>query len=205
MERQVSKIQDAKIDIERRNESLRREIDLLTQDKAFAGREITNLEDKVKRLEEKLDRTELSLLDAKKQAEKYMDRVLSANDEVKSKYETQYSKEVEDLKDRQTKELEHVKRNLGDVYERRIEYLTDRKDEQERTISKLEGDLREKTKSYEELIYEFRSLQKSGDEELGKLKLDVRAKQDAVTRIQHLYEDNLITVKETKLENETLK
>ena len=105
LERQVSKIQDAKIDIERRNESLRREIDLLNQDKAFAGRENTNLEDKVKRLEDKLDRTELSLLDAKKQAEKYMDRVLSANDDVKSKFEIQYSKEIEELKDRQTKEL----------------------------------------------------------------------------------------------------
>jgi progesterone-induced-blocking factor 1 len=33
----------------------------------------------------------------------------------------------------------------------------------------------------------------------------VRSKQDAVTRIQHLYEDNLIVVKESKLENETLK
>ena len=33
----------------------------------------------------------------------------------------------------------------------------------------------------------------------------MRSKQDAVTRVQHLYEDNLIVVKESKLENETLK
>ena len=46
------------------------------------------MEEKVARLEDKVDRTELSLLDAKKQAEKYMDRVLSANDDVKSKFET---------------------------------------------------------------------------------------------------------------------
>lgn len=37
------------------------------------------------------------------------------------------------------------------------------------------------------------------------MKLDVRAKEDAKLRIQHLYEDNLILVKETKLENEALK
>ena len=37
------------------------------------------------------------------------------------------------------------------------------------------------------------------------MKLDVRSKQDAVTRIQHLYEDNLLLVKETKLENEALR
>jgi progesterone-induced-blocking factor 1 len=41
--------------------------------------------------------------------------------------------------------------------------------------------------------------------ELGQLKLDVRAKHDEVVRIRHLYEDNLILVKETKLENEALR
>lgn len=184
---------------------MRRQIDLLNQDKNFLSRENTNLEEKVARLEDKVDRTEMSLLEAKKQAEKYMDRVLSANDDVKSKFETQYSKEMEELKDRQTKELTHMKQNLTDLYERKVDYLTERKDEQERRINKLEADLRDKSKSYEELIFEFRSLQKAGDEQLGILKLDVRAKQDNAIRIQHLYEDNLLTVKETKLENESLK
>ena len=47
---------------------------------------------------------------------------------------------------------------MTDLYERKIDYLTERKDEQERRIQKLETDLREKSKSYEELIFEFRSL-----------------------------------------------
>lgn len=58
-----------------------------------------------------------------------MDRVLSANDEVKSKFDTQFTKEIDDLKDRQTKELSLAKSNLTDLYERKIEYLTERKDE----------------------------------------------------------------------------
>ena len=58
-----------------------------------------------------------------------MDRVLSANDDVKSKFEQQYSREMEDLKDRQTKELNSVKQNLSDFYERKVEFLTERKDE----------------------------------------------------------------------------
>lgn len=40
---------------------------------------------------------------------------------------------------------------------------------------------------------------------MGQLKLDVRAKHDEVVRVRHLYEDNLILVKETKLENEALR
>lgn len=41
----------------------------------------------MKRLEEKLDRTEEELVDAKKAATKYMERVLNTNDDVKSKFE----------------------------------------------------------------------------------------------------------------------
>jgi hypothetical protein len=61
------------------------------------------------------------------------------------------------VKDRHTKELEFTKQSITDVYERKVEYLTERKDEQERRISKLESDLREKSKSYEQLIFDFRS------------------------------------------------
>lgn len=105
----MSRSQESKNDIERHNEGLRRQIDLLNQDKNFLSRENTNLEEKVARLEDKVDRTEMSLLESKKQAEKYMDRVLSANDDVKSKFEVQYSKELEELKDRQNKEMNHMK------------------------------------------------------------------------------------------------
>ena len=44
-------------------------------------------EEKVKRLEDKLDRVEMSLLESKKQAEKYMDRVLNTNDDLKLKFD----------------------------------------------------------------------------------------------------------------------
>ena len=66
LEQQLEKSQDMKADVDRRCESLRREIDILTQDKNYLQREATNLDDKVRRLEDKLDRTELSLLEAKK-------------------------------------------------------------------------------------------------------------------------------------------
>lgn len=62
------------------------------------------------------------------------------------------------MKDRQTKELSDAKQNLVDLYERKVDYLSERKDEQERRINKLEGDLKEKSKVYEDLIFEFRQL-----------------------------------------------
>ena len=85
-----------------------------------------------------------------------MDRVLNANDDIKSKFENQYTNEIQELKDRQAKELELAKNNLVDIYERRVDDLRDRKDDLERRNHKLETDLRDKTKAYEDLIFEFR-------------------------------------------------
>lgn len=81
-----------------------------------------------------------------------MERVLTANDDVKSKFETQYTQEIQELKDRQTKEMTLAKENLVDVYDRKVGFLTERKDEQERRIGKLEADLREKSKGYENSV-----------------------------------------------------
>jgi progesterone-induced-blocking factor 1 len=159
----------------------------------------------VKRLEEKIDRNEQELLDSKRQAQKYMDRVLNTNDEVKGKFEVQYQKEIQELKERHTKEIQLSKENLIEVYEKKNEYLKERKDEAERRILKLEQDLKDKSKSYEEILFEFRSLQRQGDEELGHLKLQSKSKSDELMRVTHLYEDNMMLVKELKLENETYK
>lgn len=59
----------------------------MNQDKTFLTRENTSLDERVKRLEDRLDRTEVELSDAKKTAQKYMDRVLQTNDDVKNKFE----------------------------------------------------------------------------------------------------------------------
>lgn len=43
------------------------------------------------------------------------------------------------------------------------------------------------------------------DEEIGRLRISTRAREDEVQRVTHLYEDNMVLVKETKMENESLK
>lgn len=55
------------------------------------------------------------------------------------------------------------------------------------------------------MLHEFRHLQKVTDEEIGHLRISSRASQEEVQRVSHLYEDNMILVKETKMENESHK
>lgn len=92
---------------------------MLTQDKNFLSRERGQLQDQVKRYEDKLDRAEQGLLEAKRQADKYMERVLNTNDDLKSRFDQKYSSEIEDLKARHAKELEMNLQNLKEHHEMR--------------------------------------------------------------------------------------
>lgn len=57
-EGQLSRAQDLKLEAERRNDGLRREVDILSQDKGFLQRDNHTLEERVKVLEDKLDRSD---------------------------------------------------------------------------------------------------------------------------------------------------
>lgn len=83
--------------------------------------------------------------------------------------------------------------------------MRERKEEFERRVLKLEQDYHDKNRSYDELLVELRQLQRSSDEEIGRLKLAVMSKGDEAMRVSHLYEDNMVLVKDLKIENEALK
>ena len=97
------------------------------------------------------------------------------------------------------------KDNLCEVYEKKIEYLREAKEESEMRLAKTERDLSEKTVSYDEILVEYRKIERMVDEEIGDVKLELRLKRDEAQRITHLYEENLSLVKELKLENAVLK
>jgi len=158
LEEQLARATDLKQEVEKRAESLRREIDILTQDKSFLSRENASLEERVKRLEDKLDRTESELLDSKRAAQKYMERVLQTSDDVRGKFEREYAQELTDMKERHSRELESAKNHLVDIYERRCEHLRERCEELERRNTKVEQDYRDKSLSCDELLVELRTL-----------------------------------------------
>jgi hypothetical protein len=48
-------------------------------------------------------------------------------------------------------------------------------------------------------------MQRATDEEIGTLRVTTRARDEEVQRVTHIYEQNMILVKETKLESESLR
>lgn len=87
-----------------------------------------------------------------------MDKVVNSSEDNKNKFEEKYSKEIGEIKERHAKEINLTKSNLIEVYEKKIEYYKERKDDLERRVSRLEDDLKDKSKSYDEVLVEYRML-----------------------------------------------
>lgn len=185
--------------------SLRQEIDLLNQDKTFVTRENATMHDRVKRLEDQIDKQHEEVYDAKKNAQQYLERLLNQKDEVRTDTHERHIKEVDGIREKHNRDMEIAKRSLADLYEKKIEYLAEVKEESDGKLLRVERFLKEKECQYDDLMVEYRKIEKLSDQEVGSTKLDLRMKSDELMRVTHLYEDNLMLVKELKVENEAIK
>ena len=94
---------------------------------------------------------------------------------------------------------------MADLYEKKIEYLKDAKEESDNKLMRAERLLSEKERLSADFEEKYRMVSRIADEQIGETKLDLRMKTDEISRVTHLYEDNLMLVKELKIENEATK
>lgn len=208
----VLKANNKREDYEKQYDNLQRQIDLLNQDKTFLERDNSSLLDRIRRLETDIDRLEdqkekqyTEMMEAKKNAQNYLERLLNNTSGFGTDAHKKHLAELEAVKTAHEKQLQMHRENLSDVYEKKIEYLKETKEESEMKLAKAERDLLEKTTAYDEILVEFRKLQTRTDEAVGGVSHELRYKSDELVRVTHLYEDNLALVKELKLENAQLK
>ncbi len=142
-------------------------------------------------------------MEAKNQVKSYLERLLNTKDEQSHENHLRHIKEVDDLREKHQKDVDLAKNSLADLYEKKVEYLQDAKDESEGKLLRLERLFSEKEGQYDDLMTEYRKIEKLSDAELQQTRLDVRLKSDELMRITHLYEDNMLLVKELKVENES--
>ncbi|CAD8109310.1 unnamed protein product [Paramecium primaurelia] len=183
----------------------KRKGDLLQQDKEYLTKENIQLLEKVKRLEDKLDRTEKEYLEAKNQAQEYLFQLLNSKTDQTQAYEKRIYSEIADLKEKHHHELEIAKQNLVDIYETQIKFLKDAKEEIQLRKDNLEGQVKEKSTLYDHLLIDYRNLQRKLDGDLSEQRIQLRLKIEELDRVQNIYEDTLANLKATKHENEMLR
>ena len=185
--------------------TLKQEISILNADKNFYIKESTALGEKVHQLEERNERLDEDLMRNKKQLSDCVDKLLNTKDQFSNKYEEKFTAQINELKEQQQREIDQAKKSLTEIYEKRISYMQQMKDEMELRLTKSENELKDKSAAYDELNIEHRMLLKKLDEECGSLRLELRFKTEEVARINNIYEDNIILVKQSQAECSSLK
>lgn len=89
------------------------------------------MSEKNKRLEERLDRLENDLKEAKDQAQEYLFRLLNHKTETVADYEKKVNTQINELREKHNFELKQSKENLIEIYEKQIRFLKDAKEEVE--------------------------------------------------------------------------
>jgi chromosome segregation ATPase len=186
-------------------ETKTKELDLTIKDKEYLSKQVITLQDKLQRLEDRNDRLEIEILEAKNQSQSYLARLLDSKSEQSTSFEDKFRKEINELRERHHKELQVIKENLTDVHERRAEYLTEAKETAERKLLKTEQDLKDKSEAFDMLLLEFRATQNRLEESLQELRSDLRIKSENLHRTQNVYEETIKSLRHSKEENELLK
>lgn len=144
---------------------------MVNQDKTFLTRENATYHDRIQRLEEQLDTTRADLMQAKKNAESYLERLLNAKDDDRIESYERHTKEIENIREKHQKDLEAARNSLAELYEKKIEFLSEGKEESDGRLARAERLLREKERLYDDLLVEHRKIEKITDKEIG----DVRS------------------------------
>ena len=126
-------------------------------------RENSTLHDRVKRFEDQLDKSHEELMDAKKNAQNYLEKLLNLKDDHREEVHERHYKEIDALREKQEKDIEMAKQSLTDLYERKIEYLSDSKEESDSRLMRAERLLKDKGKDYDEILIEYRKIEKLSD------------------------------------------
>ena len=109
------------------------------------------------------------------------------------------------MKDKHNHELQISKQNIIEIYEKQIQFLKEAKEEVEIKKDNLEGSLKEKNYAYDQVLLDYRTLQRRIESDLSELRIQLRLKSEELDRIQNIYEDTLANLKANKHENEMLR
>ena len=182
-----------------------RELDLLNSDKGYLAKQNAQLLDKVQRMEDRNDRLELEIVEAKNAAQNYLTKLLDSRNDKTLSFEEKLTKELNELRDRHAKETSEVRKQLTEIHEKKVDYLREARESAENRLSTTESALKETKKMLEELQLAQSVNRTKADEELGRLRGELRIKSEQLQLLQNSYEQAVQGLRNSKQESEMLR
>ncbi|KAL2087881.1 hypothetical protein ACEWY4_016709 [Coilia grayii] len=164
-------------------------LSLLQKDKDYLNRQNMELNVRCAHAEERLERLQAQLDDAKRAREDAYDKYLSSRDLYKSEYEGKLRDELEHIRLKTGQEMEGLQRASKEMYERENRSLREMKDsavlEKERAVNAE----REAQAKHDQLLEQFRQLQVGSESRVAEILNQLKLKSFELERAQMVQEE----------------
>ncbi|XP_031814326.1 progesterone-induced-blocking factor 1 isoform X2 [Sarcophilus harrisii] len=187
-------------DLSKEVATLQQSLTLLQKDKEYLNRQNMELNIRCAHEEDRLERLQVQLEEAKKAREEMYEKYVTSRDLYKTEYENKLRDELEQIKLKTNQEIEHLRSTSKEMYERENRNLREARDnalaEKERAFM-AEKDALEK---HEQLLEQYRELQLSSESKVAEFLHQSKLKSFESERAQLLQEETARNLTQCQLE-----
>uniref|UniRef100_A0A8C3RX34 Progesterone immunomodulatory binding factor 1 n=1 Tax=Chelydra serpentina TaxID=8475 RepID=A0A8C3RX34_CHESE len=189
-------------DLSKEVATLQQSVTLLQKDKDYLNRQNMELSVRCAHEEDRLERLQIQLEDAKKAREEMYEKYVTSRDHYKTEYENKLRDELEQIRLKTNQEIEQLRSTSKEMYERENRNLREARDnavaEKERAVV-AEKDALGK---YEHLLEQYRQLQLSTESKVAELLHQSKLKSFESERVQLMQEETAKNLSQCQLECE---
>ncbi|XP_063282003.1 progesterone-induced-blocking factor 1 [Pelobates fuscus] len=182
--------------------TLQQSVSLLQKDKDFLNRQNMELNVRCAHEEDRLERLQTQLEDAKKAREEMYEKYVASRDHYKTEYENKLRNELEQIKLKTNQEIEQLRGASKEMYERENRNLREAKDnavaEKERAVLAE----REAVVKYDSLLEQYRHLQMNTESKASELLHQTKLKSFEAERADLLLKETTANLQKCQLECE---
>ncbi|KAM9319393.1 progesterone-induced-blocking factor 1 [Gastrophryne carolinensis] len=182
--------------------TLRQSVSLLQKDKDFLNRQNMELNVRCAHDEDRLERIQGQLEDAKKAREEMYEKYVASRDHYKTEYENKLRDELEQIKLKTNQEIDQLRVASKEMYERENRNLRESKDNAIAEKDRASAAERETLAKYDQILEQYRQLQLGTESKVSELLHQAKLKSFEAERAHMVLEETTGNLQKCQLECE---
>ncbi|XP_059676280.1 progesterone-induced-blocking factor 1 [Gavia stellata] len=189
-------------DLSKELATIQQSLNLLQKDKDYLNRQNMELSVRCAHEEDRLERLQIQLEDAKKAREEMYEKYVASRDHYKTEYEKRLHEELEQLRLKTNQEIEQLRSTSKEMYERENRNLREARDnavaEKERAVTAEKDALRK----YDQLLEQYRQTQLGTESKVAELLHQSKLKSFESERVQLMQQETAKNLSQCQMECE---
>ncbi|XP_062422896.1 progesterone-induced-blocking factor 1 isoform X2 [Rhea pennata] len=189
-------------DLSKELATLQQSLNFLQKDKDYLNRQNMELSVRCAHEEDRLERLQIQLEDAKKAREEMYEKYVTSRDHYKTEYENRLQEELEQIRLKTNQEIEQLRSTSKEMYERENRNLREARDnavaEKERAVTAE----REALGKYDQLLEQYRQMQLGTESKVAELLHQSKLKSFESEHVQLMQQETAKNLSQCQIECE---